>query len=145
MIKRTLHRILGYKINIFYTMQNNIFYTVPNMPIEKVRKSKCVRCWLGADCVLRAWWGTKQQVALMSDGSVVGLPAGWNATWEPVTTTNSESRLKKLFGLTGRKIYCGLHLIWFFMLMLFFGFLMALDNLAMLLEKKSAPKSSHKI
>lgn len=134
MIKRTLHRILGYKINILYTL-----------PVEKERKSKCVRCWLGADCVLRAWWGTRQQLALMSDGTVIGLPVGWNATWEPVKAVRSDNRLKKLFGVVGRKIYCGLHLIWFFMLMLFVGFLMALDNLSMLWEKKSVLKSSHKI
>jgi len=70
-LKRLIHRFLGYKVLIYSTARAN-------------RNIVYARCWLGSDGIVRAWWRNRIQVALLSDGTVAGLPTDWKAVWEPV-------------------------------------------------------------
>lgn len=75
MLRRLLHRLLGYKVEI----------TTHCHPQIGPRETIVRRCWLSSDCTVRAWWFVPRQLVLNSDGTVTGLPEDWKTTWRPLS------------------------------------------------------------
>ncbi len=70
-MKRILHLLLGYKVEILTKCHPWIG------PSEVIVR----RCWLSDDCTVRAYWHGAYQIVLKPDGTIVGLPEAFNARW----------------------------------------------------------------
>ncbi len=73
MLKRFLHIILGYKIEV----------DIPHIGFS--RRTKVVRrCYLSSDCTVRFLFHHEIECYLEPGGVVRGLPTEWKATWRAI-------------------------------------------------------------
>lgn len=74
MLKRILHKLLGYKIEVSYILpvgDGHLFTT-----------TKVVRCHLSSDCIVRCKINSVE-CYLEPDGTIRGLPTEKCAKWKP--------------------------------------------------------------